>query len=127
RCLFVRIIFDYTLRATVGAGVGGKRGLALSVDTLWLGFPGQQLAQHELQNAAIRIVLRFLRSIDTNQAVELGRLTILSSANSHLAARSKFVDKLTNTADFEDLIAGQAMRLRIFSGEELQRDNSHAN
>src|SRR5690348_9496453 len=99
----------------------------LSVNALRLGLSTQQLAEHELQNAPIGIVLRFLGSIDTNQTVEFGRLPILSSANCHLTAGSKFVDQFTNAANFEDFIAGQAMRLRVFCCKELQRKNSHAN
>src|SRR5205814_4954290 len=93
----------------------------LCVDPLWLGFSAQKLAEHELQNAAIGIVLRLLRSIDTDQTAEFDCLAVLRSANRCLAAGSKFIDELTNAANFEHLIAGQAMRLCVFSGEELQR------
>ena len=102
-------------------------GTTLSVDTLWFGLSAQQLAEHELQNAAIGVVLRLLGSIDTHQTVEFGRLAVVGGANCHLSAGSEFIDQLTNADNFEHLIAGQAMRLCVFSGEELQGKNSHAN
>src|SRR6266568_4375622 len=102
-------------------------GLALRVHTVGLGFSGQQLAKHELQNAAMGVVLRFLGSIDTHQTVELSGLAICGGSNRYLAARGELLDEPPNTRDFEYLIAGQAMGLRIFSGQELQRKNSHAN
>ncbi len=62
------------------------RSTNLSVDGLRARLARQQLPQYILQDAAIGVVLRFLRCINAHQRLEFGRLGIHSGGNFQSAA-----------------------------------------
>src|SRR5450432_561238 len=80
-----------------------------------------QLAQHKLQNAAVGVILRLLRRVDAHQSAEF----FLPGTDPYLLARSKLPDQVADRGNLEDFIAREAQRLRAFSREKLQRQNSH--
>src|SRR5215831_5992835 len=72
----------------------------------WLSLAAQQLPQHILQNAAVGVVLGFLRRIDAQQGFEGDRFFTSGRLHLDLAARGKLLDRLANAADLEDFLAG---------------------
>ena len=72
----------------------------------------QQLPQHELQNSAVGVILRFLWRVDSHQRLELRCLPVRSGTNFHLTSRDEVRNHITNSTDLDDLISGQTERLR---------------
>src|SRR6185437_10297356 len=83
---------------------------------------GNQLAQNELQDAAIGVVLCRLRSVDTYERVEL----FLARTDFYLPSRGKLPDQLIDAGNLKDFFARKIQRLRALSRQKLQRQNSHA-
>src|SRR5579863_8605162 len=68
----------------------------------------EQLPQNELKNAAIRVILRFLRSVDPNQCLELFGLTARTGAHAYLTSRSEAANQIANASNLEHFLAGQS-------------------
>ena len=66
----------------------------------------QQLAQHVLQDSAVRVVQRLLRRVDPDQGVkfDFGRPL---RAHFHFATRGEAVDYVADATDLEDLFSRQ--------------------
>ena len=54
------------------------------------GLGGQQLPQHVLQNAAVGVVQRFLRSVDAHQSLEFCGFAVFGRFDRDLPAGAKF-------------------------------------
>src|SRR5580704_2520250 len=89
-------------------------------------FAGNQLAQDELQDADVGVVLGLLWSIDSDQRTELGGLAAGRGANFHLSSRPELSNQFADAGNLEDFFPGQVERLGSFSGEKLQGQNAHA-
>jgi len=78
---------------------------------LRLCFPSQQLPQHELQYAAIRVVERFLRSVDAHHCLKFP-----SALHAHrdLAAGRNFLGHLANASDLQPLLRRSTSASRHF-------------
>src|SRR5690349_16574322 len=113
-----------------------KEGLALSArpteKSQGLGVHGvrfrtKELAQNVLQDAAVRVVLGFLRCVDAHQRFKCNDGILAATRfDFDLPPGCELLDQLMNPADLEDLLAGQLQCFGVFPGEELQRQNSHA-
>src|ERR1039457_5844854 len=68
----------------------------LSRNRFRLRLPRQQLSQHVLQYAPIRVIESFLRSINANHGLKFRRLPAFYS-DRNLAARRKFLDPFANS------------------------------
>ena len=78
-----------------------------------------------MQDASVGIVEGFLRRVDADDGLEFGGSTAFH-ADGNFPAGGKFLDYVANARDFENFFAIQLQCLGIFSGEKLQRQNTHA-
>src|SRR5581483_9153751 len=89
-------------------------------------FTRQQLPQNKLQDAAVGVVQRFLRRIDANERLEFRHVSARAGTHLDSARRSKLLDYLLNSDDLEYFLSRDLQRLGCFAGQELQRQDAHA-
>src|SRR5216683_6522656 len=128
RCLVDEISFSRQRRSVPSLGCGQVSSVvqALYAHGLRTWLRSQQLPQHVLQDAAVSVVERFLRSINAHDCRKLCRLAIGGGPNFHLAACGEMLDHVADAADLQHLFSGQLERVRILSRQKLQRQYSHA-
>src|ERR1700732_1364103 len=81
--------------------------------------PSQQLPQHILQDAAVSVVERLLRSINAHGCRKFCRLAIGGGPNFHLAPCGEMLDHVTNASDLKHFFSSQFERIRVLSREKL--------
>src|SRR4051794_3391286 len=94
---------------------------ARAIERGWLSSAVQHLPEHELQDAAVAVVVRLTGRVDPDHRVELD-----AAVRGDLdGARGVAVVQRGDPGDREGLGAGQAERLRVLSLRELQRQHAH--
>ena len=85
-----------------------------------------QLTQHEVEHAAVAVVLGLRGGVDQQAHWELlDRAVGPRGAQRHPRNRLAPIEGL-EAEDVDDIGAGKALALGLFSGQELQRQHAHA-
>src|SRR5471030_1551504 len=85
---------------------------------------GQQLAQHERQDAAVFVVIDFDRRVDAQQDFDF--LRRLAFAVDHQGRQLLRLDLAFQAFQVVDFLAGDAQRFDAVVADELQRQHAHA-